>query len=156
MDLSEQYLEMCKQAKEIQDIWNIKEGDYILHVEGDLKEIGISVSHSKDSANFYVNGRVKYTYSFSTLFWIPRQDQLQDLSWNTDILEDNIRHLLMRFNDTINGLEPEDQDFYWTQFSTFEQLWITFYMWTKHYKIWNGEHWIKKEEKEEKHESNSQ
>lgn len=143
MDLSEQYLEMCKQAKEIQDTWNIIEGDYILHVEGDLKEIGISVSHSKDSATFYVNDRVKYTYSFSTLFWIPRQDQLQDLSWNNDILEDNVNHLLMRFNDTINGLEPEDQDFYWTQFYTFEQLWLTFYMWTKHYKIWNGNHWIK-------------
>ena len=144
MDTSKEYLEMCKNAKEIQDLWKPRFSDFVYHFVNYLEEIGIIVScpKEKDLLIIYVNDRVKYIYQLDTLCWIPRQDQLQELLWNTNILEDNVTHLLIRFYDTIHGTDPEDRDFYWTQFNTFEQLWLTFYMWSKHYKIWDGNKWI--------------
>ena len=142
MDTSKEYIKMCKHAKEIQDLWKPKFSDFVFHFVEDLEEVGIVVSCLRKSPDIYVNGRVKYIYKLDTLCWIPRQDQLQELSWNTDIAENNITHLLMRFYDTIHGNDPEDRDFYWTQFNTLEQLWLTFYMWSKHHKTWNDNQWI--------------
>ncbi len=47
------------------------------------------------------------------------------------------------------------QDFYhwceakqdYVKGATFEELWLMFYMWREHYKVWDGDKWIKEKKK---------
>lgn len=66
--------------------------------------------------------------------WImlPRQDQLQDMSFADNLLSTK----LFAFNDywAENGIP--------TKFTSFEQLWLAFLMEANYNKTWNGEEWI--------------
>lgn len=66
MDISEEYVKMCKEAKEIQELWIPKEGDYT--------DTGIVFPHELKYSIKYLKESAK---------WIPKIDQLFEMiDWN--------------------------------------------------------------------------
>ena len=84
MDTSERYIEMCRQAKEIQDSWKATVGDYFWHKKTDSwngwkKGVDIIVLNSDDGyygcdTTMFDDADNKNELGFIIL---PRQDQLQ-------------------------------------------------------------------------------
>jgi len=122
MDTSEEYVRMCKKAKEIQKVWNPENGDFYFDL---------------------VNERV-YSYCSSAIgkgytgidVWLPRQDQLQEmitdgLAWKHVLFDEFVR------NQEANWITGEIKNF-----GSFEQLWLAFVMYRKFNKIWDGEKWV--------------
>ena len=131
MDTSTKYIEMCRQAKEIQELWRPQQGDfgcsspYLIYTIG--KSAGFLSAESLD-------GKWSSLVNTTNDVWLPRQDQLQEIvhSGSTYILLD-------RFHKNVFGNPniPYDKDI------TMEQLWIAFVMDKKLNKKWNGSEWIK-------------
>ena len=63
------------------------------------------------------------------IVWLPRQDQLQEMT----AAKGWVAQLILLWHET-------DAD-YWGQFRTWEQLWLAFVMQEKHNKHWTGEAW---------------
>ena len=88
------------------------------------------------NSTVYIDHKGDWYYSDETkACQLERQDQLQEMSWDKEYLEDNIHHLLLRFHDTIKGT-------YYIQFTSMEQLWLAFVMKQRYSELWNGEDWI--------------
>lgn len=77
-----------------------------------------------------------WEHSEGELIWLPRQDEIQKM-----LVKDSINIELNKFyvfcleKAYVESLLPT------VIFNSFEQLWLAFYMWEKHKKIWNGEKW---------------
>ena len=75
-------------------------------------------------------------------FPLLRQDQIQEMMWGEfkSIPQAGLKIL---FED-IHYSHDKKMAEYYSQFNSFEQLWLAFYMHEKHNKIWDGEKWITK------------
>lgn len=117
MDTNKQYIKMCERAQEIQKYYqkehkvNISLGDWVYQY---------TIKSIKTVPNKYLP---------EVGFWVPRQDQLQE----------------MVYHEEWDGLEL----YTFVEFSayvikyykcgTLEQLWLAFVMKEKYNKIWNNE-----------------
>ncbi len=72
--------------------------------------------------------------------WLPTQDRIQEMLFGT--FDNPIYHteLFATFHKTWR----------WLDLMTMEQLWLTFYMYQKHGKIWTGKEWADKMTDKEK------
>ena len=71
--------------------------------------------------------------------WLPRQDQIQEMMIKDSInIELNKFYVFCLEKDYIGSSLPT------AEFDSFEQLWLAFYMYEKHGKVWNEDKWIKK------------
>lgn len=134
MDTSKEYIEMCRKAKEIQDIWQPEEGGYV--GSGEVWQDWMGESKIEPVT------RQPYT-------WLPRQDQLQEI-----LLEDeSIGVIHTEFNDfclgdySYPGIMGSYQNYMilllnWADDSNFELLWLAFFMKKCYNKIWNYEDWV--------------
>lgn len=174
MDKTELYIKMSD-CPEVQShrkpkIEKMKDGRW--HYEWDL-EVGDFIAtkdlYEKEKTRIEVKGTTIYDpYFYSTrkdanidisivgfdegdgyvtkkFTWLPRQDQIQEMifkegwqsPWGVMIPE-----LLHSANEV-----PEQYGKYYLNFASMEQLWLAFYMYEKHGKVWaDGEKWVKKEE----------
>lgn len=118
---------MCKEAKEIQELWEMNEGDY------------------------YVNPRYgKHIILYQRLvnkddrFWLPRQDQLQGMI----LTESNDYWKMIKdFNDWVDIYAEKIQGYPSRQFYSMEQLWLAFVMFEKFNKVWAYNKWEVRNEK---------
>lgn len=111
MDTLEQYIKMCD-CEEIQD--------YAPIIYPDLGE----------GKNYY--GYIT-TDKISRKIWLPYQDQIQEMFFGKKI---NLRH-----SDIVDGFYKFYRTAYATEFNSMEQLWLAFYMYEKHQKVWDGGKW---------------
>lgn len=63
MDISEKYIRMCREAKEIQRLWNFENGDYVFDPS---------------------DGEIMVWFGYPPkdpleVFWLPKQDQYQEI-----------------------------------------------------------------------------
>ena len=144
MDTTDEYIEMCKKAVQIQQTWKKTIGDYFYnppyYSPNNVSIIFDSYIRNKEEGREYYGG----TYSNNERVldgstWLPRQDQLQDfLNWEHDgtygvVLIDafynfsKMNYKTYLFNNTK---------------MTWEQLWLTFVMYKKYNKVWNGSEWV--------------
>jgi|GEM_PF-1201188 len=164
MDTSTEYVEMCKKAHEIQhhdfergDYFHIPKGtrytgDYEGVTSEDMTDIFIpqegryypftSVDYNGDDTVMYI-GSVFSEYPFvdeyriSDVIWLPRQDQLQAM------LSDDFKHIIVvLWLKKFFELETVSRIC-----SSMEQWWLTFVMYDKFNKTWNGNEWIKEGDK---------
>ena len=131
MDTSEQYIKMCDWP-EIQDKWEPGDGDWAYSIRDGASPIFPPTRYLGK-----LLGRLKDDFTF-----LPRQDQIQEwfdwrkydvsvcwcakpfkLEWSDDPME----------TFGVNG-------------DSMEQLWLAFYMYEKHGKVWNGEEWVRRGE----------
>ena len=180
VDTTPKYVKMCEKAEETQKQWVVTEGDFVMVVvhAGDgyttelYPEIGMMINSEyggfrKAKEPFskwwihFIKPRVTYAMcnvninhmrDTSELFWLPTQDQLQEMVKKPPF------ELLDDFHETINeygeypyiggmgcavdGWSPADK---FKQFTSFEQLWLAFVMCKKYDKHWDNkkEEWVK-------------
>jgi len=142
MDTTEQYIEMCKKATEIQKIWRPNHGD-VFYIESEV--MGNEVYYIGDVPNYYKENEHDWSFSthgcgccseslgHSNYTWLPRQDQLQDIhAYNYPKID--LYNLLYCFNAFLHG--HSDQ----TRPHSPESLWLEFLMEKLYSKRWvNGE-----------------
>lgn len=142
MDTSKEYILMCSKADEIQTLrsWSILTESYNLQPNdfyfGYHPEVGYD-DVIYESLPTFRERNIKY--------WLPRQDQLQDL---VSYLYDDNLNLILQFKQLF--LDPNDYDEKILQkylSYSMEQLWLEFVMKEKHNKIWDNERleWIKQD-----------
>ena len=148
MDLSPEYIEMCKKAEEIQQIKSFECGNWFREIYSDEPRIKCQGSHTSEVHEEDEN-----------LIWLPRQDQLQDLILSDESLSEietdtdrrffkdfvhyfNIWGLLALFNRSLDDLaNPYPDNYPKHDFNSAEQLWLAFVMQFKFNKIWNNSEW---------------
>jgi hypothetical protein len=117
MDTTKEYIEMCRQATEIQTLCHQKDYNYLFYNFSDNEVSGV----------ICVQGKPVTTNPT----WLPRQDQLQE------IYSKDLYSLLHDFD---RWIEWGNQDS--MQCDSMEQLWLAFVMKEKYNKVWNGTDWI--------------
>ena len=124
MDVSERYIKMCD-CPEIQEKWNRKLGDFY--------------TIARDKVYVY------FGMDDTGMFWLPRQDQLQDMILgDPELRHDVIVFLLDRFHTFLDpawfaGDKWMKHEKYLKQFESMEQLWLAFVMHELYRKQWDDE-----------------
>jgi hypothetical protein len=138
MDQSRKYLAMCAAAEEIQDYFNNRDNRigktmYSYEREG---EIPIGVINIDANKLF-----CKETEPGANPIWLPTQEELQDICKGESIFETlNDFHLFV-FTDSNGGKVFKTRET--AQFTSAEQLWLAFLMYSTLQKRWDGEKWKK-------------
>jgi hypothetical protein len=135
MDTSEIYIKMCEKAEEVQELKHKGLQHHIYLEKGDY-----TIWHNLHSTPIICSQGYDLMLGIADkIFWLPRQDQLQEIVLPTLKYQDT-EHLLRAFNEwdfSEKGYEP-----YSRLLTSMEQLWLAFVMKEKYNKIWNGEEWI--------------
>jgi len=136
MDETIEYIEMCKQAKEIQKLWHFKDGDYLYDINSDRPRVQCWAGYSASDFPGYPQDGI----------WLPRQDQLQQMFTLNEMskqfthedgqypLTNNILVKSVNFN----GFVEKN----WEHFDSFEKHWLAFVMKIKFSKRWVGKNWV--------------
>ena len=127
MDTSEEYIKMCEAAEEIQGAWEVEEGDYFAEwiPERTKHKLPIIFCGIVDGETVPERDKFKSV-------WLPRQDQLQEIMQEDAIsLIQKLMGWIVTNNYIPIGL-PQP---------TMEQLWLSFVMYEKYEKKWDGETW---------------
>ena len=106
MDLTHDYIKMCKKADEIQKNHIFQDGDY-----------------ESDSS-----------------FWLPTQDQLQDLILTPTPVGPKDNYKYFYFIELLNKSVLYDS--YYQQFYSIEQITLALLMKLKFHKLWDNNEWI--------------
>jgi len=82
MDTTNEYIKMCKEAKDIQDKWEHDEGDFYAAGEHTCKDFTYPelVNGIIGECNPFNHKCACCNRSYyAEIWWLPRQDQLQDM-----------------------------------------------------------------------------
>jgi hypothetical protein len=153
MDTSETYMKQCEKAGEIQRIWDksgIKWGDFYVYNDEPC-------SRDDPAYGFYGELQIKCVGKSETVehnaFWLPRQDQLQEMvgmvgdplfaTYRLRLFSEGLKYVpdgavYAHIDRSIDIQETE----YPKQFTSMEQLWLAFVMQEKYNKVWDGENWL--------------
>jgi len=160
MDASEIYIKQCD-CEEIQGQrkpkvekmpdgrwhkeWELEAGDFIgVYSTYNLLEIEIKGTtiydpyfyNKKEDADINIS-TVGFDegdgYTAKKIVWLPRQDQIQAMFNEKPFV------LSKRFDEEMENYITGNPDNW-----SFEMLWLAFYMWKRHKKIWDGEKWVNK------------
>ena len=157
MDTSKEYIKMCEKAEEIQEMLDNSYYtiENVFAVRAKRKqciheEEKLFIPYSYDKVYCERCGKkleeyeTEYIATYSQkpfhllndevqkFIWLPRQDQLQQMIAKFYLLPFNTFHKFCIKNQV--------------EFNSMEQLWLTFVMWQKYHKIWNGEDWVEEKE----------
>lgn len=139
MDTSDKYVEMCKQAHEVQGkrvpIWSFCNFFYIRD------------PFDKDGKQYLYTPTIVGSPRTENTVWLPRQDQLQQLCYDHERMaryhpDHRFEELLGIFESWYNEREVlADSDTVavceaYMNSSSFEQLWLRFVMWYLYDKKW--------------------
>ena len=125
MDISEQYINMCRRAKELQEMWEPATGDYCASSAGGCNRILVVIADLNNK--FLVVAYPYATYdntdhlSKQNIIWLPRIDQ-----W-LQILSD--KNIIFGLSNYAQGDSVE--------ITCIKLLCLNIYN-----KYWNGEDWI--------------
>lgn len=140
MDTSEEYIEMCREAPEIQDKWSQSKGDWAYIEE-------VNAVRTLCSAWWYkmesfitqqIGDEDERLDEFDDIVWLPRQDQLQKM------VDDKYSHRSKAANDVSGVLEYlVDQ--------SYEKAWLIITMYMLYNKKWDGNNWVDAKEYDANH-----
>lgn len=141
MDCGNVYIKMCEQATEIQELRKPK-----IEMMGIIFPIRVGDFLACGGKVDVYNG---WSYwSASDIFWLPRQDQLQEIYSNyvqeqLGIIHSEIKQAFLDFAHWL-GEQYLPESFVCVPtncFETGEQLWLAFLMQELYQKKWDGEKW---------------
>lgn len=139
------YIKMCEKADEIQELWIPGLGDICIN-KIDGKEVMVVASRGKIADKEYkfvylgIGSKEQrdYWHKKDKLVLLPTQGQLQESVVNPIL---NIAEFSKWALKAIEGAE------YYMQFGSWRELWLAFAMEEKYHKIWAGNDWRIKEDK---------
>jgi len=122
MDTSQEYIKMCD-CKEVQKSYY------------DIDEVDHFTIFDKEKKIMY--WRSRYTTDQLMIYevWVPHQDQLQNMIYH---LACDYR-MLQDFYYWCQVNRMDDRTRYRIKGMSLEQLWLQFYMWREHEKVWTEE-----------------
>ena len=124
------YIKMCD-CEEIQKGWKAQVGD--------------NYNYPKESPAIHtVLNSDMPTNKYDIAIWLPRQDQLQGMvyeSYKMDVTDSPYLRNLTMLRD-IHEFTQMNRKNNISQLVSMEQLWLAFVMKEKYSKIWDGEKWI--------------
>ena len=119
MDTSETYIKMCD-CYEVAENCYLKDGDFL--------------TNTKWTHRISING-IRCEMDTDDI-WLPRQDQIQEMiGYDQPLLLDEFYKFTQRRHPTFAN--------YAVSMGSMEQLWLLFYMFENHQKIWDGKKWVK-------------
>ncbi len=131
MDTSKDYVQMCSQAKELQDIWKPSIGDF-------YNGYRINVVCTQELIDT-ISTDIREHKADAWVTWLPRQDQLQTIvGYPGGFVFFNFYFKKPLFYEKKKPMFPL------LYFNSGEQCWLAFVMKDKFGKVWNGEDWVKK------------
>ncbi len=155
MDTSKQYIEICRKASEIQGAWKPGRGDWFVYttnygnkLTGDVGLIcriipEIFIDDLENTAS---------GMSVEKAGWLPRLDQLWDLTHDGSCIKNNIVMLRYAEIDNSFGLNyqqhlggyPSDDwgDWIYLEGNSREKVLMQYVMKEKFNKYWDGSNWI--------------
>ncbi len=138
MDKSEDYIQMCDKATEIQEQWTPTHGDFFVGEQG---KIYPWIAHVHDSSEIIKGVRVRFENGMPKVtkyIWLPRLDQLMEMAQDSDRRFENTTQI---FFDWVKM--PYKLMFGSPQklFRSLEQLWLSFIMHKNFGKQWDGRDW---------------
>lgn len=128
MDFSPEFVEMCRQAKEIQAQWKPQIGDFY---EG--YRCNVICTQELITA---ITADIREHKADSWVVWLPRQDQLQAM------IPENRPVLLQKLYEFYNHFRVKDGSPIFRVTSGWEQLWLCFAMHELYKLQWNGSDWV--------------
>ncbi len=138
MDTSKEYIEMCRGATEIQELWEEQVGDVCYN---NLFNTVVYVWAFGTNDTLMVTPKDPYNQGHlwvgpPDLTWLPRQDQLQGMVYSSGVfgLLDMMANFRRQIRNRIDFYIPESM----------EQLWLAFVMHEKYNKKWDGKDWVTK------------
>ena len=151
MDFSKKYILMCERAKEIQSVRSIglQNGDFGYSNRINYFEFLQKETVDEDSIILIkCNKDVCESITINYTWWLPRQDQLQEI-----LIKDNSdfddrydlfpKKIGIKLSEWVSCWTLSDE--YMQQFDSMEQLWLAEIMRSKYNKQWSEEQkdWIK-------------
>lgn len=141
MDTSQEYIDMCRKAVEIQWLMDIeREGDYFCV----LDQFGNAPFMNRYNSDMGMT-TVQYTQietigrEIEKPIWLPRQDQLQEMGIDK---KTSFGNFVMDFSQSVLiDLECDQLNDPYSHCDTFEKLWLIYVMMGFN-KQWNGEDWV--------------
>ena len=142
MDTSKEYIKMCEKAVEIQELRETIIGNNYF-VKAIKATLVVGMGYPKTNVGLTI-------FDFplekiSEYIWLPRQDQLQGMIGDFKKQKD---FMVLFFRPFYYCLElgqiipkAERVSTYWSDFKSWEQLWLAFVMKEKFNKVWDGEDW---------------
>ena len=143
---------MCKQATELQKLWEPEDGDFFINkyeIEKSYVDVAFDVccgcSYSDDcpidsTSREYVEDLLHWdgdcikSDEFKDVIWLPRQDQLQKMIEPSKYANHHAWNIIFQFYAYIQDHRKE--------FDSLEQAWLIFVMKAKYNKIWHKEKWV--------------
>lgn len=151
MDTTKKTIKMFREAWEIQELYNSDEYNFLWHEElvndWDRKKFVYSKYNKKVMLHFFVEkddcGRTRSVWS---CWWLPYQDQLQEMVAETSGFDGKrmIGLELCNFWAWYQQNRPGDIGVEMKLWPSWEQLWLKFVMKIKYNKLWDDkkEKWI--------------
>jgi len=133
MDTSETYIKQCEKAVEIQESWQALKHDLYVYREDDLK------FHIHMVRQDYIP---QYLTKYPVYVWLPRQDQLQEMSGQLPTETWLVLKLVQWATEYSDHYKDTIYTQYARQFTSMEQLWLAFVMFDKYNKVWDEESWL--------------
>ncbi len=152
MDISVQYIKMCEGAEEILDNHIPERGDWYISGQGEIVALPEYDRFICDQESYQTRAECDYLVGPEDSLWLPRQDQLQEISglvWRKFDEECHDTYIMKRRMRTpseiiCNPIEVMISKEDWDKL-TKEQIGLEVVMKERCRKIWNGEDWIKEE-----------
>lgn len=139
MDKSFKYIEMCSKALEIQEVWQPKKGDWFA-LPDKKTDICLEDENPRNLTGncLEISHENKKVVSLTKRVWLPRQDQLIELSQFPGIKFSKNTLIFLKWADKRgpDNFTPNKK-----RFDTLEKLRLSYLMEFKFKKIWYKEEW---------------
>jgi|GEM_PF-3593983 len=139
MEVTTRYIQMCKNADEIQGRWYPEVGDCVTTINSDKFEGHLIRTTENEYAsqqtdrfgNVHLGPLCNRQVARKYYVWLPRIDQLRDC---VALSTEEILQKFQKFFREITRAGMVDK-------SEYRSIWLMFVMWEVHKKIWTGKHW---------------
>ena len=127
---------MCEKAEEIQKKAKFEKGDFVYSYSESYVQVDENTKKAQRVGQgvFILDLIVNSIEKKELAVWLPRQDQLQEISKKDFDLNGQITELI------------NCQNYYYSfkriLFETFEKLWLAYIMKQLYNKEWNGKEWL--------------
>lgn len=134
MDTSQEYIETCEKAVEVQELWE----PFICDMFFDKKRKETRPLPGSSYTYYIAGNKGDFTYLKEFTVWLPRQDQLQGM---LDIDLNYIFWNMASFTSDDGFPSNYVLSDYCKQFTSMEQLWLAYIMEKKFNKTWKDSEW---------------
>jgi len=134
MDMSEEYVEMCRKAYELQKNH--------VDVEGDIISALMPMNDGSYIQFVALMGTPASEVVCSPIVWLPKQDQLQNMCTELKLFKPIYSLSYVTMWAEAQGFDCGAND-YAESLNSLEQVWLAYVMDENYHKKWNGSEWVK-------------